>query len=90
MLKLAIASLKANPANAGEEMQTATFCNGKYRVIYHTPSQMLRIVDEESDRGTLCKVQRGKAAQISRFTEDEKQSFELHTKQYQPQDLQQE
>lgn len=43
MLKLAIACLKDNPANAGEEMQTATFGNGKYRVIYHTPSEMLQL-----------------------------------------------
>jgi hypothetical protein len=33
MLKLAIACLKANPANTGEEMQTATFGDGKYRAL---------------------------------------------------------
>ncbi|MCV3215537.1 hypothetical protein OGM63_18805 [Plectonema radiosum NIES-515] len=76
MLKLAFACLKKNPANAGEEMQTATFGDGKYRVIYHTPSEMLRIVDEKSDRGTLYKVQRGKAIQVCGFTEDEKPNFE--------------
>ncbi len=77
MLKQAIACLKANSANAGEEMQTATFGDGKYRVIHHTPSQMLRIVDEENYRGTLYKVQRGKAAQVCEFTSEEKKSFEL-------------
>jgi hypothetical protein len=77
MLKQAIACLKDNPANAGEEMQTATFGDGKYRVIHHTPSQMLRIVDEENYRGTLYKVQRGKAAQVCEFTSEEKKSFEL-------------
>jgi hypothetical protein len=76
MLKLAIACLKANPANAGEEMQTATFSDGKYRVIYHTPSQMLRVVDEENHRGTLYKVQKEKSVQVCKFTSDEKRSFE--------------
>jgi hypothetical protein len=59
MLKIAIACLKENLANAGEEMQTATFGDGKYRVIYHEPSEMLRVVDEIGNRGTLYKVQRG-------------------------------
>jgi hypothetical protein len=77
MLILALASLKDNPANAGEEMQTATFAQGKYRVIHHTPSQMLRIVDEENQRGTLYKVQKGKPVQVCEFTELEKRSFEL-------------
>lgn len=77
MLKLALASLKANPANTGEEMQTATFVEGKYRVIHHVPSQMLRIVDEENHRGTLYKVQRGKLPQVSKFSSDEKRCFEL-------------
>jgi hypothetical protein len=77
MLKLAIACLKDNPANAGEEMQTATFGNGKYRVIYHTPSEMLRIVDEENHRLTLYKVQRGEPAQVCEFTSEEKKSFEI-------------
>jgi hypothetical protein len=76
MLKLAIAGLKANPANTGEEMQTATFGNGKYRAIYHTPSEMLRIVDEENHRGTLYKVQKEKSVQVCKFTSDEKRSFE--------------
>jgi hypothetical protein len=76
MLKQAIACLKENPANTGEEMQTATFGDGKYRVIYHESSEMLRVVDEGSDRGTLYKVQRGKAIQVCGFTEDEKQNFE--------------
>ena len=58
MLKLALASLKENPANAGEELQTATFCDGQYRVIHHVPSEMLRIVDEkENHRGALYKAQ---------------------------------
>lgn len=77
MLKQAVASLKANPANSGEEMQTATFVEGKYRVIHHVPSQMLRIVDEENHRGTLYKVQRGKPAQVCKFSSDEKRCFEL-------------
>ena len=77
MLKLALASLKENPANAGEEIQTATFCDGQYRVIHHIPSEMLRIVDEkENHRGTLYKAQRGKPALVCNFTEDEKKSFE--------------
>ena len=76
MLKLALASLKENPANAGEEIQTATFGDDKYRVIHHVPSEMLRIVDEESHRGTLYKVQKGKPVQVCKFTEDEKRNFE--------------
>ena len=77
MLKLALASLKENPANAGEEIQTATFCDGQYRVIHHVPSEMLRIVDEkENHRGTLYKVQRGKPFEVCKLTEDEKRSFE--------------
>jgi hypothetical protein len=83
MLKLALASLKNNPANAGEEIQTATFSDDKYRVIHHVPSEMLRIVDEESHRGTLYKVQKGKPVQVCKFTEDEKRSFEHDAKQEQ-------
>ncbi|NJL81669.1 MAG: hypothetical protein HC917_28245 [Richelia sp. SM2_1_7] len=83
MLKLALASLKNNPANAGEEIQTATFSDDKYRVIHHTPSEMLRIVNEESHRGTLYKVQKGKPVQVCKFTEDEKRSFEHDAKQEQ-------
>ncbi|MEB3151445.1 MAG: hypothetical protein VKL60_20810, partial [Sphaerospermopsis sp.] len=83
MLKLALASLKENPANAGEEIQTATFSDDKYRVIHHTPSEMLRIVDEETHRGTLYKVQKGKPVQVCKFTEDEKRSFEHDAKQEQ-------
>jgi hypothetical protein len=103
MLKLALAAatpegsiacLKANPANAGEEMQTAIFENGKYRVIYHEPSEMLRVVDEVGNRGTLYKVQRGKPIQVCDFTVNEKQNFEQlkldKYKQNQPQNLQQE
>jgi hypothetical protein len=77
MLKLAIACLQDNPANAGEEMQTATFGDGKYRVIYHEPSEMLRVVDEDEQRGTLYKLQRGKAVQVCNFTDKEKQNFEI-------------
>ena len=40
MLKQALASLKENSANAGEEIQTATFGDGQYRVIHHVPSEM--------------------------------------------------
>ncbi len=77
MLKQALASLKENPANADEEIQTATFGDGKYRVIHHIPSEMLRIVDEkENHRGTLYKAQRGKPVLVCNFTEDEKKSFE--------------
>ena len=83
MLKLALASLKENPANAGEEIQTATFGDDKYRVIHHVPSEILRIVDEESHRGTLYKVQKGKPVQVCNFTEDEKRSFEHNAKQEQ-------
>jgi hypothetical protein len=103
MLKLALAAatpegsiacLKENPANIGEEMQTATFGDGRYRAIYHTPSQMLRIVDEENHRGTLYKVQRGESLRVCDFTEHEKQNFEQlkldKHKQNQPQNLQQE
>lgn len=76
MLKLAFVSLKDNPANVGEEIQTATFEDGKYRVIYHAPSEMLRITDEVNNRGTLYKVQREKPIQICGFTEDEKKNFD--------------
>jgi hypothetical protein len=76
MLKLAFVSLKNNPANVGEEIQTATFEDGKYRVIYHAPSEMVRITDEVNNRGTLYKVQREKPIQICEFTEDEKKNFE--------------
>jgi hypothetical protein len=86
MLKLALAAatpegsiacLKDNPTNAGEEMQTGIFGNPKYRVIHYTPSQMLRIVDEENHRGTLYKVHRGEPTQVCEFTLEEKKSFEL-------------
>ncbi|NJM21723.1 MAG: hypothetical protein HC907_24920, partial [Richelia sp. SM1_7_0] len=90
MLKLALMSLKENPANAGEEIQTATFADGKYRVIHHVPSEMLRIVDEENHRGTLYKVQKEKPVQVCKFTEDEKRSFEHDVKQQHLKDLQQE
>ena len=90
MLKLALASLKENPANAGEEIQTATFSDDKYRVIHHTPSEMLRIVDEENHRGTLYKVQKGKPVQVCKFTENEKRSFEHDAKQQHLKNLQQE
>ena len=66
----------SDPANTSEEIQTATFSDDKYRVIHHTPSQMLRIIDEENQRGTLYKAQRGKPALVCNFTEDEKKSFE--------------
>jgi hypothetical protein len=89
MLKLAFASLKDNPANAGEEMQTATFGDGKYRVIYHAPSEMLRIVDEVGNRGTLYKVERGKAVQVCLLAEDEKRSFEHDAKRHHLKGLQQ-
>ena len=80
MLKLALASLKEKPANAGEEIQTATFGDGQYRVIHHVPSEMLRIVDEkENHRGTLYKAQRGKPTLVCNFTEDEKKNFEHDT-----------
>jgi hypothetical protein len=77
MLKLAIACLKDNPANTGEEMQTGTFGHGKYRVIYHAPSEMLRVVDEIDNRGTLYKLRRGEAVQVCKFTLDEKRDFEV-------------
>ncbi|MEA5574498.1 hypothetical protein, partial [Calothrix sp. UHCC 0171] len=77
MLKQAIACLKENPANTGEEMQTASFGGGKYRVIYHEPSEMLRVVDEIGNRGTLYKLRRGEAVQVCKFTEDEKRDFEI-------------
>lgn len=84
MLKQALASLKENPTNADEEIQTATFGDGQYRVIHHVPSEMLRIVDEkENHRGTLYKVQKGKPVQVCKFTEDEKRSFEHNAKQEQ-------
>jgi hypothetical protein len=81
MLKLAIACLTANPTNVDKEMQKATFGDGKYGVIYHTPSSMLRIVDRENHHGTLYKLPIGKPVQLSEFTSDEKRSFELHAKQ---------
>jgi hypothetical protein len=77
MLKLALACLKDNPANAGEEMQTSTFGDGKYRVIYHEPSEMLRVVDEIGNRGTLYKLRRGEAVQVCKFTDEEKRDFEI-------------
>ncbi|GJD19882.1 hypothetical protein RIVM261_048380 [Rivularia sp. IAM M-261] len=78
MLKLALGSLKANPGNIGEEIQTATFGEGKYRVVHHAPSELLRIVDELADRGTLYKAQKGKPATICEFSNEEKKSFEQH------------
>jgi hypothetical protein len=84
MLKQALASLKENPANADEEIQTATFGDGQYRVVHHVPSEMLRIADEkENHRGTLYKVQKGKPVQVCKFTENEKRSFEHNAKQEQ-------
>jgi hypothetical protein len=78
MLKQAIASLKANTANADEEIQTATFSKGKYRVILHEPTETLRIIDENGQRGTLYKAQKGQPAQIGEFTSAEQESF-LHS-----------
>lgn len=75
MLKQALASLKANPANAAEEIQTSTFNDGKYRVIHHVESETLRIVDETSHRGTVYKAHKGKAAQTCKFTDAEKENF---------------
>lgn len=89
MLKLALSNLKANPANTGEEIQTATFGEGKYRVVHHAPSELLRIVDELEDRGTLYKAQKGKPATICEFSNEEKKSFEQHAKQHQHKNLQQ-
>jgi hypothetical protein len=77
MLKQAIACLKENPANTGEEMQTATFGDGKYRAIYHEPSEMLRVVDEVGNRGTLYKLRREEAVQVCKFTDEEKRDFEI-------------
>lgn len=75
MLKQAMTSLTADTANADEEIQTATFGEGKYRVIHHIPSETLRIVDETSHRGTLYKAQKGKPAQSCEFTSAEKEAF---------------
>lgn len=77
MLKQAIDSLKANTANADEEIQTATFSEGKYRIILHEPTETLRIVDEIGPRGTLYKAQKGQPAKIGEFTSTEQESF-LH------------
>lgn len=78
MLKQAIDSLKANTGNADEEIQTATFSEGKYRIILHEPTETLRIVDEISHRGTLYKAQKGQPAKIGEFTSAEQESF-LHS-----------
>lgn len=78
MLKQAIDSLKANTANADEEIQTATFSEGKYRVILHEPTETLRIVDEIGHRGTLYKAQKRQPAKIGEFTSAEQESF-LHS-----------
>ncbi|NJR19253.1 MAG: hypothetical protein HC785_28550 [Calothrix sp. CSU_2_0] len=48
-------------------------------MIYHTPSEMLRIVDEDEQRGTLYKLQRGKAVQVCNFIDKEKRNFEILT-----------
>ncbi|BAY91307.1 MULTISPECIES: hypothetical protein [unclassified Tolypothrix] len=90
MLKDALLSLKANPANTGEEIQTATFAQNKYRVVYYSPLETLRIVDEVGHRGTLYKAQKGQSAQVCQFSEDEKKSFQQESQQYQCRDLQQE
>lgn len=78
MLKQAIDSLKANTANVDEEIQTATFSEGKYRIILHEPTETLRIVDEIGHRGTLYKAQKGQPAKIGEFTSAEQESF-LHS-----------
>lgn len=75
MLKQAIDSLKANTANVDEEIQTATFSEGKYRIILHEPTETLRIVDEIGHRGTLYKAQKGQPAKIGDFTSVEQESF---------------
>lgn len=97
MLKCALASLKANPTNVDEEIQTATFAEGKYRVIHYVPTETLRIIDELSHRGTLYKVQKGKPAQTCEFSQAEKKNFrqlseiesDMHTK-HKPKILEQE
>jgi hypothetical protein len=76
MLTAAITSLKANVANTDEEIQTATFGeNHQYRVIIHTPTETLRVVDELSERGTLYKAHKGSPAITCNFAEAEKQAF---------------
>ncbi|MCL1474673.1 hypothetical protein [Argonema antarcticum] len=76
MLTSAIKSLKANPINVDEEIQTATFGEGsKYRVILHAPTETLRVVDDIYNRGTLYKANKGCPALICNFDEAEKQSF---------------
>jgi len=75
MLKQALASLKANAANTGEELQTSTFNDGKYRVILHKPTETLQIVDEVQGRGTLYKAQKEKSATKCEFTDAEKEIF---------------
>ncbi|MGH2413867.1 MAG: hypothetical protein ACRDEA_09300, partial [Microcystaceae cyanobacterium] len=75
MLSLAFKSLKSNPVNASEEIQTATFASGKFRAIFHAPTDTLYVVDEHSHRGTIYQAQRGEPAQLNEFTCEEKQRF---------------
>ena len=75
MLNLAFQSLQANPANAREEIQTASFANAKFRAIYHSPTETIHVVDENNHRGTLYKAKKGEKATICEFIQDEKEGF---------------
>jgi hypothetical protein len=75
-ITMALKSLEANPSNSTRENQVATFADGKYAALFNTPYQTLQILDATGERGTLYKAQKGQTAEIIRFTENEKASFD--------------
>lgn len=75
-ITMALKSLEANPSNSTSENQVATFADAKYAALFNTHHQTLQILDATGERGTLYKAQKGQTAEIIRFTENEKASFD--------------
>jgi hypothetical protein len=69
-------SLEANPSNPTSETKVARFGDGKYAAVFNTHNQTLQILDATGERGTLYKAQKGQTAEIIKFTENEKASFD--------------
>lgn len=75
-ITMALKSLETNPNNPTSETKVATFADGKYAALFNTHHQTLQILDATGERGTLYKAQKGQAAEIITFTENEKASFD--------------
>lgn len=76
MLRAAFSSLETH-CSPKDEISTASFANGRYRGIYHPPTDTLYITDERQNRGTLYQAKRGEPATINEFSSLEKQRFLL-------------